>query len=69
MTTPLISSNINSLADFIEQSFHEYADKPAFHCNGQTLTFAEIEEKSRAKAIVILHDLLPKQIALFQILI
>ena len=42
---------INSLADLIEQSLTKYADKPAFHCLGQTLSFAEIEQKSRALAI------------------
>ena len=42
--------NTTSLADLIEQSLVKYADKPAYSCLGQTLSFAEIEEKSRALA-------------------
>lgn len=50
MENSLIAPNIHSLADLIDQSFKEYADKPAYSCLGQTLTFAEIDEKSRALA-------------------
>lgn len=48
MTNVLIAPGINSLADMVEKSLHDYADKPAFSCLGQTLTFAQIDEKSRA---------------------
>ena len=43
-------TNAASLADLIEQSLFKYADKPAYACLGQTLSFAEIEQKSRALA-------------------
>lgn len=43
-------NNTNSLADLIEQTLEKYADKPAYSSLGQTLTFAEIDEKSRALA-------------------
>jgi long-chain acyl-CoA synthetase len=50
MSNSLIDSNICSIADFIEQSMAKYSDKPAYHCIGQTLTFSDLEEKSRALA-------------------
>jgi len=50
MTTPLIASETNSLVDLIEKSLKTYAEKPAYHCLGQTLTFAEIDQKSYALA-------------------
>ena len=46
----LIDQGINSLGDFIEQSLSQYADHEAYSCLGQTLTFAQIDEKSRALA-------------------
>ncbi|NMP30220.1 AMP-binding protein [Thalassotalea sp. M1531] len=39
-----------NLADFIENTLEKYAEKPAFSCLGQTLSFAEIDAKSRALA-------------------
>lgn len=50
MSIQLIGKNIHSLGDFIEQKMHQYAENPAFHCIGQTLSFKEIEAKSRALA-------------------
>lgn len=44
-------TQIDSLADLIEESLQKYADKDAFHCLGQTLTFAEFDEKSYALAV------------------
>jgi long-chain acyl-CoA synthetase len=38
------------LADFIEDSLVKYAPNPAFSCMGQTMTFAQIDEKSKALA-------------------
>ncbi|MEH6345605.1 MAG: long-chain fatty acid--CoA ligase [Bermanella sp.] len=46
----LIDQGINSLADFIENSLTQYAEHPAYSCMGQTLTFAQVDEKSRALA-------------------
>ncbi|WP_394171788.1 AMP-binding protein [Thalassotalea litorea] len=39
-----------SLADLIEDSLQQHADAPAFSCLGQTLTFADIDAKSKALA-------------------
>ncbi|WP_193164511.1 AMP-binding protein [Microbulbifer hainanensis] len=45
-----------NLAAFIEQNLRKYADKPAYHCLGQTLTFAEVEKKSRHLSQWLRHD-------------
>lgn len=50
MTTTATSLQHHNIADFIEATFETYADKPAFSCLGQTLSFSDIEEKSRALA-------------------
>lgn len=50
MTQKLINLEFNNIADLIEHSLIKYADKPAFSCLGQTLNFAEIDEKSKALA-------------------
>ncbi len=46
----LVESGINNLGDFIEGSLAMYADKPAFSCQGKTLSYRDIEIKSRALA-------------------
>ena len=43
----LIPSHINSLADYIEETFTEFADRPAYSALGQEKTFAEMELLSR----------------------
>ncbi len=48
--TDLIASGINNLGDFIEDALSKFSDKPAFSCLGQTLSFAQIDSKSRALA-------------------
>lgn len=50
MTQTLINLKFNNIADLIENSLLKYADKPAFSCLGQTLSFAEIDAKSKALA-------------------
>ena len=45
-----IEQGINSLGDFIESRLRIYAEKPAYSCMGQTLTFSDIDSKSRALA-------------------
>jgi long-chain acyl-CoA synthetase len=45
-----INLKFNHIADLIENSLLKYAHKPAFSCLGQTLTFAQIDAKSRALA-------------------
>ncbi|NRA61856.1 MAG: AMP-binding protein, partial [Psychrobium sp.] len=46
----LIDADINSLGDSIEYSLSKYGDNAAFSCLGQTLSYNDIEEKSRALA-------------------
>lgn len=50
MTTANPLDQISTLNEFIETSCATYADLPAYTCLGQTLTFAEVERKSRALA-------------------
>ncbi len=50
MTQTLINLEFNNIADLIEHSLLKYADKPAFSCLGQTLSFAQIDAKSKALA-------------------
>jgi long-chain acyl-CoA synthetase len=50
MTQTLINLEFNNIADLIEHSLEKYADKPAFSCLGQTLSFAEVDAKSKALA-------------------
>ena len=47
---PIDLSNLTCVFDLVEQGMAKFADKPAFTCFGQTLTFKEIEQKSRALA-------------------
>lgn len=39
----VIPAHINSLADYIEETFQKYDNKPAYNALGQTMSFAEIE--------------------------
>ena len=51
MTTVTATSlQHHSIADFVESTLQKFSEKPAYACLGQTLTFGEIEEKSRALA-------------------
>lgn len=54
--TQLIKNGINSLADFIEETLTTYAGNPAFSCLGQTLSFADVDEKSKAFAAWLQHE-------------
>jgi long-chain acyl-CoA synthetase len=42
----VIPSHINSLADYIEETFQKFDSKPAYNALGQTLSFAEIDKLS-----------------------
>lgn len=42
----VIPSHINSLADYIEETFNKFDNKPAYNALGQTLSFAEIDSMS-----------------------
>lgn len=50
MTQTFINLEFNDVADLIEDSLVKYAHRPAFSCLGQTLSFAEIDAKSKALA-------------------
>ncbi|PZP33435.1 MAG: long-chain fatty acid--CoA ligase [Roseateles depolymerans] len=50
-----VPKNINtelypSLKDLLETAFQKYADKPAYHMMGKSVSFAEVDEASRALA-------------------
>ncbi|WRV98384.1 AMP-binding protein [Grimontia sp. NTOU-MAR1] len=49
MTKGELSSNA-TMASFIESACDKYADKTAFYCGPQSLTYREVEEKSRQLA-------------------
>ena len=49
-STPLAVSETGSVFELVQQAMTTYADKPAFSCLGQTLTFRDIEQQSRALA-------------------
>jgi len=42
----VIPAHINSLADYIEETFKKYNNKPAYNALGQTMSFAEIDRLS-----------------------
>ncbi|MFT4652678.1 MAG: long-chain acyl-CoA synthetase [Kangiellaceae bacterium] len=42
----LIPAHINSLADYIEETFQKYAQRPCYNALGQTKTFAEMDNLS-----------------------
>nr|WP_136251187.1 AMP-binding protein [Ningiella ruwaisensis] len=48
--------NVNNIADLLEDAMLKYGRKPAFHCLGQTLTFAQIDEHSRNLAAWLQHE-------------
>ena len=51
-----MSRDAANLAEFIGQCLEKFHDKPAYHCLGQTLTFAEIDEQSRHLAQWLQHE-------------
>ncbi len=46
----LIESGINNLGDFIENTLTKYPDNLAFSCLGQSLSYFEVDSRSRALA-------------------
>lgn len=50
-----------SLPDYIEQKLEKYAELPAYSALGKTLTFAEIDEKSKALAAWFQHRTVLKE--------
>lgn len=51
----LIPPHINSLADYIEETFLKYASRPCYSALGQTKTFAEIDNLSARFAHYLLN--------------
>ena len=52
----LIPAHINSLADYIEETFQKYGDKPAYNALGQTMSFAEVDALSAKFAAWLLEN-------------
>ncbi len=50
-------SQYSSLPDFLEQTFQKFATKPAFHCMGKTLSYAEIDRMSQQFACYLQNEL------------
>jgi long-chain acyl-CoA synthetase len=50
-------NQFSSIPDFLEQSFQKFATKPAFHCMGKTLSYAEIDRLSHRFACYLQNDL------------
>jgi len=50
MTESTLTTEFSNIADFIEATLKRFAEKPAFTCLGQTFTYNDIEQKSRALA-------------------
>ena len=53
MSTLHYPENVHSLADYIEQVFDRFNDKPAYTALGQTLSYSDIERHSRAVAVFL----------------
>jgi long-chain acyl-CoA synthetase len=51
------ASKYNSIPEILEDSFSKFATKPAFHCMGKTLTYAEIDLQSRKFASYLQNQL------------
>ncbi len=47
----------DSLIDLIQSSFAAYADEPAAHCMGTTLSYRQVDQKSRQFAAYLRNDL------------
>jgi long-chain acyl-CoA synthetase len=63
---PRIPAEINadaytSVVDMLEQAMQRFADKPAFRCFGQTLTYADIDRRSRDFAAYLQNKLAVKK--------
>ena len=56
MTNPGLNSKYPNITAFLTHSLEKFADRPAYHCLGQTLTFGEIDEKSRHLAQWFQHE-------------
>lgn len=50
MNNNVLNEQFGNAAEFIEHHCNRFADRPAYHCLGQTLSFADLEQKSRSLA-------------------
>lgn len=48
-------SSMNNLSELVTSACEKYASKPAYNCIGQTLSFAEVHDKSNAFAAWLQH--------------
>lgn len=55
VSNSLLPSHINGLADYIEETFKKYADRPAYNALGQSKTFAQMDELSAKFANYLLR--------------
>ncbi|MDT0596615.1 AMP-binding protein [Glaciecola petra] len=51
----LLPAHINGLADYIEETFKKYADRPAYNALGQSKSFAQMDELSAKFANYLLE--------------
>ncbi|WP_295799996.1 AMP-binding protein [uncultured Microbulbifer sp.] len=56
MTENVLNTQYNNLAEYLSQKLTHYADLPAYHCLGKSVTFAEIDEYSRNLARWLQHE-------------
>lgn len=56
MSDTQLNQQFANTAEFIEHHLIKFADKPAYHCLGQTMTFADLDEKSRNLAKWLQHE-------------
>ncbi|WP_034475528.1 AMP-binding protein [Aestuariibacter salexigens] len=56
MDYPLVPASAKSLADYIEHIFAQFPDNRAYSALGQEITYAEVEQKSRALAAWLLAE-------------
>ncbi|HEY6823575.1 MAG TPA: AMP-binding protein, partial [Steroidobacteraceae bacterium] len=47
IATEIDPNEFSSLVDLFEKSIRQYAERPAFHCMGRTLSFGELDRRSR----------------------
>ena len=56
MNETVLNAEFRNTAEFIQHHCERFAGLPAYHCLGQTVTFAEIDRKSQALAKWLQHE-------------
>lgn len=49
-------AHVECLADYIELTLQKFSDKPAYTALGQTMTFADIDQRSEALSRYLIHE-------------